>query len=338
LDFSRLIYRRHHLKILLVEDDPATMPLVSKYLEGEGYTIESAPSGEKGWKALIFSRPDLVIVDWSMPDISGLALCQRIKANVRYPELSATYVILLTAYFSIEHRVLGLEAGADEFLTKPIDPSELKARVRAGLRLAVLNQAIEAAQRKEIARDRLFGLLRLSDPITGVLNRQAMERGLPQLLQQLKQEAQNTNSIHFSIFNIYINNFPAITKQHGHKIAKEALKAIAGRLQNNCFPQGFLYYCGDMEFVCTIPYLNTSACLDLAKNLTTAITRDPIAVSYGLLVPMTICIGITTCKFENKSSAESTTPSAENLLLQAMQARIQAQQVGENGIHLYDTE
>ncbi|NJK41637.1 MAG: SpoIIE family protein phosphatase [Acaryochloridaceae cyanobacterium SU_2_1] len=129
------------LKILVIDDDLVTQFLLSQTLKNQGYRVTVAGNGEEGILKSQEIEPALIICDWMMPGLDGLEVCRRIKA---LPALATSYFILLTSRTAINDRIEGLNAGADEFLSKPIDMSELQARVRAGLRLYQLNQDLQA--------------------------------------------------------------------------------------------------------------------------------------------------------------------------------------------------
>ena len=128
-------------KILIIDDDPIVRAALKRTLQNQGYDATVASNGEEGIKQAQLIRPALIICDWIMSHLDGIEVCRRIKAD---PELTTTFFILLTAKGAARgeegDRVTGLDAGADEFVSKPIEMNELKARVRAGLRLHQLNQ------------------------------------------------------------------------------------------------------------------------------------------------------------------------------------------------------
>lgn len=127
-------------QILIIDDDPAIQILLKRTLHNQGYEVSVANNGEDGLVQARKLRPGLVLCDWNMPRMNGLQVCRQVKAA---PELSTTIFILLTARNSLEDRVEGLDAGADDFLSKPIEMAELKARVRAGLRLHEANRDLQ---------------------------------------------------------------------------------------------------------------------------------------------------------------------------------------------------
>ena len=125
--------------ILVIDDEVTTQMVLQDLLESEGHQVIVANNGRQGSEQASQQHPNLIICDWMMPEMNGIDLCHTIKAN---PELAATFFILLTAREQIDDRVCGLNAGADDFISKPIETEELLARVRSGLRLNHLNQQL----------------------------------------------------------------------------------------------------------------------------------------------------------------------------------------------------
>lgn len=131
-------------QILVVDDDPAVQLILTRLLKKQGYDVAVASDGESGLEQAKQLHPALIICDWMMPRLDGIEVCRRVKAD---KELSTTFFILLTSLGSIEDRVRGLDAGADDFISKPIEVNELKARVRAGLRLHQLSHDLKTQKR-----------------------------------------------------------------------------------------------------------------------------------------------------------------------------------------------
>ncbi|MEH2312635.1 MAG: SpoIIE family protein phosphatase [Nostoc sp.] len=132
-------------KILVIDDDPTVRAVLKSTLQKQGYETTVASNGEEGIIQAQLLHPALIICDWMMSQVDGLEVCRRIRTD---PKLATTFFILLTARGAArgeeEDRVRGLDAGADEFISKPIEMNELKARVRAGLRLHQLNQDLQS--------------------------------------------------------------------------------------------------------------------------------------------------------------------------------------------------
>src|SRR5262249_54612002 len=130
------------VRILIVEDDPFFLRVLHKRISSEGYQVMTASDGREGMKAIVTFEPDLVVSDWMMPEVDGLELCQSVKTGLRD---AAPYFILLTAKGEISDKLLGLQTGADDYITKPCDQGELMARVRAGVRIVSLTQDLRYA-------------------------------------------------------------------------------------------------------------------------------------------------------------------------------------------------
>lgn len=155
-----------NINILIIDDDPAIQTLLKRTLTSQGYEIILASDGEEGLAKALEHHPAMVICDWLMPKINGLEVCRKIKS---IPELSTTFFILLTSLGSVEDRVKGLDAGADDFLCKPIEMYELKARVRAGLRLHQLSQDLKKQKQlleSELAEAAEYMSSILPEPLT----------------------------------------------------------------------------------------------------------------------------------------------------------------------------
>lgn len=129
------------MKILIVDDDPLSLSLLQALLEHEGYEVYTAESGESGWEMYKVIEPALMIVDWVMPGMDGVTLCQKVRSTEinRY-----TYIILLTALTGKGHYLEGIDAGADDFMSKPFDEDELFARIKVAGR--ILKMQIELKQ------------------------------------------------------------------------------------------------------------------------------------------------------------------------------------------------
>ncbi|HEV2352456.1 MAG TPA: HD domain-containing phosphohydrolase [Terriglobia bacterium] len=129
--------------ILVVDDEPANRYLMEALLEPQGYTVLTAEDGEGALESFSKHQPDLLLLDIMMPKLDGIEVCRRLKAN---PETRLTPVVLVSALAALDDRVRGLEAGADDFLTKPIERIELMARVRALLKLKAHTDELERAE------------------------------------------------------------------------------------------------------------------------------------------------------------------------------------------------
>jgi sigma-B regulation protein RsbU (phosphoserine phosphatase) len=153
-------------QILVIDDDTAVQELLRRTLKKQGYEVTVASNGEDGVAQAQKLRPALIICDWIMPRLTGIDVCRQVKAD---PELSTTQFFLLTSLGSIADRVKGLDAGADDFISKPIELNELQARVRAGLRLHQLSRDLKIAKQSleaELAEAAEYVQSLLPEPMT----------------------------------------------------------------------------------------------------------------------------------------------------------------------------
>lgn len=152
-------------QILVIDDDTAVQELLRRTLKKQGYEVTVASNGEDGIAEAQKLRPALIVCDWIMPRLTGIDVCRRVKAD---PDLSTTQFFLLTSLGSIADRVKGLDAGADDFISKPIELNELQARVRAGLRLHQLSRDLKIAKQSleaELAEAAEYVQSLLPDPM-----------------------------------------------------------------------------------------------------------------------------------------------------------------------------
>lgn len=157
----------HSGRILVVDDDPTVSEVVTGYLERGGFTVERAADGPAALRAAAAARPDLVVLDVMLPGMNGLEVCERLRARDPVP------VVMLTARGDEDDRILGLETGADDYVTKPFSPRELVLRVASVLRRA-RTAAAPAAGREPMLR--LGGLT--VDPVARIAHRAGEELAL----------------------------------------------------------------------------------------------------------------------------------------------------------------
>ncbi len=240
-----------YVKILVADDSPVYRKLVEQTLSQEHYDVLLAKSGRQAMDLFVEHRPALVITDWSMPDISGIELCQRIRRD--YQQFYA-YVILLTGNTDKEEVIEGLAAGADDYLTKPFHPGELQARVRVGRRIVDLHREVQD-------KNRQLEEMGLTDPLTGLPNRRAIDFWASR---QLSAAVRHDFPIWVAMADL--DHFKSINDTHGHDAGDVVLKRFADILKSNTRQSDICGRLGGEEFLVIITHVEK-------ENVTIAIER-----------------------------------------------------------------
>jgi two-component system cell cycle response regulator len=233
--------REQDLQVLVVDDSPVYHKLVSNALCYQPYSILHAESGQEALDLLAKHSPPIVITDWMMPGLDGPDLCKRIRAELRN---QYTYIILLTSMSDNEFLLKGLEAGADEFLTKPFDPAELQARVGVGRRIVQLHRQVAAKDRQIEETSRV-------DPVTGLPNHRAIQEWATW---QLKAAAQNGFSAWILLADV--DSFRRINEQFGREAGDTVLKDFSQIVKESSLSADIVGRVGDDELICLMTHVS----------------------------------------------------------------------------------
>jgi len=228
------------VKILVADDSPVYRKLVEQSLSQEHYTVLLAKNGRQAMDLFTEHQPELVITDWSMPDISGIELCQHIRQD---NQQFYAYVILVTANADKEEVIEGLAAGADDYLTKPFHPGELQARVRVGRRIVDLHREIQD-------KNRQLEEMALTDPLTGLPNRRAIDFWAGR---QLRAAVRHDFPIWVVMADL--DHFKSINDAHGHDAGDIVLKSFAEILKSNTRRSNICGRLGGEEFLLIITHV-----------------------------------------------------------------------------------
>lgn len=224
------------LTIVVADDSPFFRRLVEDALAHEEYAILFAKNGREAIDLVTTHEPAVVITDWEMPDFTGLELCGKIRGD-KHPY---TYIILLTSNKNKDQIVRGLDAGADDYLTKPFDPQELLARIRVGRRIAELHRQIQA-------KNTTLEELALTDALTGLPNRRAVEHWVTREL-----SAAARHGFPLWVIMADLDRFKSINDAYGHDSGDRVLKEFAGILKANTRASNMCGRLGGEEFVLVI--------------------------------------------------------------------------------------
>jgi diguanylate cyclase (GGDEF)-like protein len=228
-----------NFKVLIVDDSPVYRKLLEQQIFGmESCSILVARSGQEAIEIFETQRPSLVITDWVMPDLTGIELCQRIRAAGH----DYTYIIILTSNAEKKDIVKGFSAGADDYLTKPFDQDELLARIRVGMRLVDLQRQIEA-------KNRQLEELALTDPLTGLPNRRAVVAWGDRQL-----EAAARHGFTFWVVLMDLDHFKNVNDTYGHEAGDAVLKKFGEILKANTRSSEISGRIGGEEFLQAITF------------------------------------------------------------------------------------
>src|SRR3954470_15033321 len=167
-------------RVLIVDDHEDNVELLKARLESWGYGTISARDGAEALSTIETQRPDLVLLDIMMPKVDGIEVARRVKRN---PNLPFIPIIMQTALDSTENKVEGLEAGADDYITKPIDFPELKARLRSMLRIKRLQEELEERERELLDVNERLRHMSQTDALTGLDNRRHLEERIEEMFE-----------------------------------------------------------------------------------------------------------------------------------------------------------
>ena len=300
--------------VLLAEDDPVFRHLVKTWLTRWSYSVTAVDNGTSAWELLHHGNADpILIFDGMMPGLDGIELCRKVRAQVS-PQYR--YIILLTANDDKRDIVAGLDAGADDYLTKPFHAEELRARIRAGHRIVNLQAALLKA------RDTLQFQAE-HDELTALLNRGAI---MGVLFKEMKRYERVGGSL--GVLMIDIDHFKKVNDTHGHLIGDVVLREVSSRLVSALRVYDSVGRFGGEEFLAILPGCSPAALAAGAERLRSAIASAPV-VSSDKSISVTISIGA--------ASANSLQTSLPEELLRAADSRLYiAKANGRNRVQLTD--
>ena len=234
------------MKILIAEDDAVSRTILRRALEKLGHGCLAASDGEEAW-GLYKENPDIdvIISDWMMPGVDGLELCRRVRDHGRE---GYTYFIFLTALGDREHLLQGLEAGADDYLSKPLDRDELGMRLTSALRVTELHRRL-AFQNEELEKlNRMLFEQSRQDPLTSLGNRLRLREDL-QVLQSRTERYGHS----YAVALCDVDFFKAYNDRYGHLAGDDVLRRVAATISSGLRTGDTAYRYGGEEFLVVLP-------------------------------------------------------------------------------------
>jgi two-component system, cell cycle response regulator len=283
-------------KVLVVDDDPAMLRLLSRWLQNAGYSTQTVADGQEALDAIELECPDFIVTDWDMPRISGLELCRLVREMV-LPHY--VYIVFLTVKTASAEMIAGLEIGADDFLSKPVSQAELLARVRSGSRVLEL--------------ERRLSLMAHTDSLTGLLTQRSFYESLAKEWHRSRRF-----QLPLSCVMMDIDFFKHVNDVYGHPAGDSVLKLVGELLVDNCRASDSVCRYGGEEFCVMLPETNevdAAAWAERSRQRLAAL-RVPVGVRE---LRVTGSFGVAECRTETQDS-EGIVDLADQALLCAKRA------------------
>lgn len=274
------------MKILVVEDDLFSQTILKDALERDGHTVVLAGNGRDALDLCEREHFPVIITDRVMPEMDGLAFCRALRAK---PSEDYSFILLLTSLDKRNELIAGLEAGADEYLVKPVHEVELSARLKVARRILDLETSLKR--------------LALYDQLTGAYNRGYLDR-------QLSREIQRSwrYSHPLSIVMCDIDHFKLVNDRCGHQAGDLVLKEFVARISRSIrFENDWVARYGGEEFVIVLPETPPAGCRLVAERIRNIIAATPVTISGGEVAVTVSCGAITV---ENTTRIEEMTMDA----------------------------
>lgn len=288
------------MRILIAEDSQTFRNFLKNNLSSWGFEPLLAQDGFEAWEILKGDDPPrIAILDWVMPRLSGPEVCRKVRnEKKRY-----IYLILLTSLDNRENLIEGMEAGADDYLTKPIHPQELLVRLKVGKRIIDLEDSLFSA------KERLH-FQATHDYLTGLPNRFFILQILNEEMERAKRDGYP-----LSVGVIDIDHFKEINDNLGHLTGDEVLKEVAKRIRSSLRVYDQIGRWGGEEFLIVIPLKEGNA-ESIGERLRKVVGEHPV-IGENFSIHLTISLGIAVVPPENNVSLERVLKEADNLLYRA---------------------
>jgi len=299
------------MRVLIAEDDSISRRVLDAKLTKWGYDVVVTCDGPEAWEVLRSGdSPDLAILDWMMPGMDGIDVCRRVREMDGARKY--TYVMLLTTKGQKEDVVEGMTAGADDYIRKPFDSGELRARLKAARRVLDLQEKLLKTQ--EALRDEA-----LHDSLTGLWNRTAI---LDILQRELSRSQRSGEPVGVIIADV--DHFKKINDTCGHKAGDAVLFKIADTMRGGLRDYDAIGRYGGEEFLIVMPGCDAEDAAGRAEAIRAQVARRRIGVPSGT-VSLSICMGVT-------ASSGCGGPSIDDLIQAADMAMYEAKKAGRNRV------
>ncbi len=307
-----------NLPILVVDDDIVSRTVVEKHLIKADFSVATAANGTDALTMFDHRFFPIVLTDWMMPGIDGPQLCRLIREKKTD---GYVFIILITARDSKTDIVSGLESGADDYLTKPIHPAELVARINTGIRILKLEQSLKKANEE-------IRLLSITDPLTGCYNRSYLTERFPQ---ELRRALRYNHSL--SVVLADIDHFKKVNDTHGHQAGDAVLKRFAQAINEQVRKKiDWVVRYGGEEFLIILPETGCGGAHTMAERLRCAVSELAIETEDNTIT-ITSSFGGACVHFANRALQ---TVSMEKLINHADEQLYLSKNEGRNRVNILE--
>jgi two-component system cell cycle response regulator len=300
------------VKILVAEDSAVARRMVEQAVRNLGHECVVAEDGERAWELFEQGGADVVISDWVMPGIEGDELCRRVRSSGN----SYAYFIILTSLEDPEHVVRGMDAGADDYLPKPLDPDALEARLIAASRVTGLHRRLEDQQVElERLNDELHEQARRDPLLSEIGNRLGMREDLQQVEARVERYGHS-----YAIALCDIDHFKSYNDTRGHLAGDEVLKRVAGALVETTRREDSVYRYGGEEIMVLLAEQGLDGAAATAERMRVAV--EALEIPHPGSVPsevVTISVGVARGRPADEGGADATLGGADAALYRAKQ-------------------
>ena len=309
-------------RILIVDDHEDNVELLRARLEARGYETLSAEDGQQALECVRATPPDLILLDIMMPKVDGIEVARRVKGDTTLPFIP---IIMQTALDSTEQKVEGLDAGADDYITKPINFAELEARVRSLLRIKALQEEVE--RQKSSLEQLNERLLRISqtDGLTGLFNRRHIEEELQHMYQHSARLAEP-----LSVVMVDLDKFKSVNDTYGHQAGDEVLRQLAEILTKAIREIDRVGRYGGEEFMLLLPGTMAEEAVTFAERVRQNLESHTFTFEGGSL-QRTGSFGVSTFPHTRIKNCDSLVRAADDALYVA-------KETGRNKVVRFDSD
>jgi two-component system, cell cycle response regulator len=300
-------------RLLLVEDEPTQRMMLERQLTRAGYVVETAENGAEALTKILEGQYQILLTDWDMPGMDGPTLCKRVReANLS----TYVYILLLTGHLTTDDVVVGLGAGADDYVRKPANQAELLARLSAGSRIVKLEQSLREANEK-------IQLLSVTDSLAGTFNRRYLN---DQLLKEVERARRYGHAL--AAIMADLDRFKRINDEHGHQTGDEVLRRFADLAKSVIRPSDWIARYGGEEFVIVLPETDAGGAAIVAEKIRAKCADTPMPLITGGELTVTSSFGVAALSSTNPNAAAA----ADEMLREADAALYNSKHEGRNRV------